>query len=361
MSYLKFAKNIFFKKKAMPVYLVVFLTERCTARCRHCLLGGRIKHPDELTLDEYRKFTKTLDPILFLLITGGDVFLRDDLTDIIHAFYKKPGFLNLGIPSNGYLTDRIISATEKILSTCPEMDFAIDISIDGLGEEHDNIRNTKGIFQKAVETYKQLEKIEKRFPRFKVNIAVTISSYNHDKLDDLYEYLTKELKVKTINNLLVRGDPREDCAKDVDLEKYQELNIRLSNDSYCGVLPGYRGFMIADFINAMKLVRQKAIYRISKEDRMVYPCYAGQLSCVIYPDGDVQPCELIDHKMGNLREVNYDFRKIWFGIEKETIVDWIKHNKCHCTYECFLTNSILFNISAYKDVLKELWQIKKRN
>ena len=43
------------------------------------------------------------------------------------------------------------------------------------------------------------------------------------------------------------------------------------------------------------------------------PCYAANLSGVIYAGGDVYPCEILEEPLGNLRDADYDFRKIWFS------------------------------------------------
>ena len=33
----------------------------------------------------------------------------------------------------------------------------------------------------------------------------------------------------------------------------------------------------------------------------------------MFANGDIYPCELlIDRKLGNVREADYDFKKIWF-------------------------------------------------
>jgi len=42
------------------------------------------------------------------------------------------------------------------------------------------------------------------------------------------------------------------------------------------------------------------------------PCYAGNISGVMYPEGDVYPCELLgkEHKIGNIRDFELDFKII---------------------------------------------------
>ncbi|MBN1551004.1 radical SAM protein, partial [bacterium] len=342
-SYLKFIPRVFFKRSVLPHYLVFFVTKNCTAKCKHCLLGDRAVSHDEFTLDEIEKMTYTMDPLLFLLITGGDPFLRDDVVDIVKLFYKYPGFRNLGMPSNGFLSDKIVPAVEQILRDCKGIDFAVDISIDAVGGDHDRIRGVPGLFDRAVDTYKNLKKLQDRYRNFNLNVAVTVSHFNYKTLDRLYEFLKNELGVVNINHLLCRGDPRDPEALDVDMDYYVRFSKQLDDDIKKRLLSGYSGYPFANVINAMKLVRQRLIHKIATQKRFFTPCYAGRLGVILYPDGTLAPCELRTEVMGNLREKSYDFRSIMESDRAEFVRQTIDKEKCYCTYECFLTNAVIFN------------------
>ncbi|MBN1296318.1 radical SAM protein [bacterium] len=357
-SYLTFGARIFRKTGVLPHYLVFFVTKNCTANCRHCLLGGGAHSENELTVEEIEHSTRHMDPLLFLLITGGDPFIRTDISEIVKAFYRRPGFRNLGMPSNGYLTDRIVGEAERILVDCPGIDFAIDISIDGIGADHDDIRQRPGLFDRAVETYRRLQALTRKYANFNLNVAVTVSSFNHDKLDALYDFLKTELGVVNINHLLCRGNPTDPLALDVDMEKYRAFSERLDQDLRQHALLGYHGYPFADLVNAMKIVRQKLIQKTRVEDRYLTPCYAGRLGVILYPDGDIAPCELRSEVMGNLRANGYHFREILESETAHRIRRMIADQRCHCTYECFLTNAVMFNPKWLFRVLVESARIK---
>ncbi len=357
-GYLKFAPRVFWKKNALPHYLVFFVTRRCTAKCGHCLLGDRCFSERELSLEEIESFSRNMDPLLFLLITGGDPFIRKDLPDIIKTFYRNPGFRNLGMPSNGYLTDKIADDVESILVDCPNIDFAVDISIDGIGESHDRIRGVPGLFDRAMETYRKLEILQNRFDNFNLNVAVTVSAFNHMKLESLYTFLKTELKVKTINHLLCRGNPRDPDALQVDMDKYSDFSDMLDEDMKKDILTGYKGYPFADLVNGMKMIRQKVIRQTAEEGRPVVPCYAARLGAVVYPNGDVMACELRDDKLGNLREMDYRFNEIVRSARAESIRRKITDENCHCTYECFLTNGVMFTPRLTMSVVWESLKLK---
>lgn len=357
-GYLRHLGDIIRKKSSTPLYLVFFITENCTAKCVHCLLGERAPRKDELTIDEIEKISASMDEILFLLLTGGEPFLRDDIAEIAYIYFKNNRVSNLGIPSNGSLQEKVVSSAEKILEKCPGIDFAIDISIDAIDAEHDRLRGYEGLFEKALWTYRELRKLKKKYSNFNLNVALTASGYNQEKLPEIYAYLKDELGADAITYLLTRGTPRDPAAKGVDIKKYLELANIIEDDTKKNALSGYKRFFGCDLINAMKIVRQKVIAEIVTENKSVLPCYAGSLSAVITSNGELCPCELLDRKMGNLRDVNYDFKKLWNSETADNIRRYIKESKCFCTYECFLTNSILFTPSIFPTVFREWAGIK---
>jgi radical SAM protein with 4Fe4S-binding SPASM domain len=76
----------------------------------------------------------------------------------------------------------------------------------------------------------------------------------------------------------------------------------------------------------------------------ISPCYAGGLFGIITASGSIYPCEILKYKlMGNLRENNMDFMKIWNNKKTKDAKNFIKKTNCNCTYECALTYSILGN------------------
>ena len=84
---------------------------------------------------------------------------------------------------------------------------------------------------------------------------------------------------------------------------------------------------IADMADLFRYVSDSGL----AEHKQQIHCYAGIAGAVIDNEGNVSPCE---HKQpyGNLRENDYDFRKIWHSesaekMRKET------YNSCFCTNE----------------------------
>ena len=75
-------------------------------------------------------------------------------------------------------------------------------------------------------------------------------------------------------------------------------------------------------------------YQLAKktlyEQRQVIPCYAGWASCQLAPNGDLWSCCIRAEGVGNLRENDYDLRRIWRGAEMANLRQSIYQGECHC-------------------------------
>jgi len=370
MNYVKFAPRILYKKGASPLYFVLFVTKNCNARCGHCLLGSHERHTGELTIDEIEKVSRSMDDMIFFTPTGGEPFLRKDLPEIVKIFHKNNHAPNVGIPTNGSLVSRVVDGTREMLDACPDLDLHIDISIDGVGEDHDRFRGFKGLFDRAIRTYRELRVLEKHYKNFSACIQIAVSAYNHEKLNELYDYLKTYVGVNTVFTLLLRGGPKDPAAKytppidpeanQFNIDNYLDFHYRLERDNKARELSGYYKLPFGDFINAKRIIRPKLITQMVKERRFVIPCYAGTLGGNMFSNGDVLACELMGQGqiLGNVRDCNYDFKKIWHSQKANEVRAWISKTKCYCTYECFMTVNILFNPLMYPVILKEWATLK---
>lgn len=357
LSCLKFSKR-FLIKKGMPLYLIFFVTSKCNAKCKHCWYWKNINQDsNELGLDEIEKISKGLGGLMFLNLAGGEPFLRDNLPEIVRIFYKNNFVKNISTNTNGLLTKKIVSNTKDILKTCKDLYFTVNVSIDGIGKDHDEIRGVNGLFKKALNTYEKLRVLEEKYDKFSTGVSITVSSHNQHKLGSLYDFIKNKMGVKNISIFLTRGNPRETSVKNVNINRYEELSRLLEKDIKEGNL-GYSGFPFSSVINLKDILMHDMIVDIVKNKRFILPCFAGTLSGVIYDNGDVYPCELLDQKMGNLRDSGYDFKKIWFSKKAENARKFIKDEECFCTHECFFNANILFNPKIFPLLIKELINAK---
>jgi radical SAM protein with 4Fe4S-binding SPASM domain len=109
------------------------LTYRCNLHCRHCYTdpyNSKEFFPCELTLDEIHRLLDEMQQmgIVWLNLTGGDIFMHPHFFEIYEAAVRK-GFL-LQLYTNGTLFTK---ATIERLQQMPP--FTIDISCHSVTEE----------------------------------------------------------------------------------------------------------------------------------------------------------------------------------------------------------------------------------
>lgn len=343
-DYLKHSKKIFFKKGVLPVQVTFFVTNKCNCACKHCFALKELNNPlrDDLTLDEIRQISFSMGNFIYLLIGGGEPFLRPDLPEIVRIFYENNNVLNVTIATNGSLTDTIIDCTKQILRNFMNT-LTINVSFDGIGKDHDNIRKQKGIFEKAVLTHNALKRLKTDFQNLNVGIIITHSPFNQDKIKDTYLWLKKNLMPDSIVLNYMRGDIEYGTGGKMNISFYEELSRMIEKDNISGEIVGHRKFSLSDFNIASKIMMRKLVSQTVWQKKWQSTCYAGILNCVIMNDGVIFPCEMLDMAMGNLRENNYNFKKIWFSENAEKIRQFIRETKCFCTEECNININILFN------------------
>jgi MoaA/NifB/PqqE/SkfB family radical SAM enzyme len=343
------------RELAFPVYLVLFVKGVCHAKCLHCFLPSLEDHHTasrELSLTEIEKLAKHLGPAPYsVLLAGGEPFLRKDLGGIISALSDNRELRAIKVVTNGFFTDRTLATWEQILSSRSDKYYGATMSFDGLRELHDHIRGVKGIFDKAIATFKGLKALERRYPNFEVDVNVTVSRFNQDHLSPLYDYLRDELHAGNVMCTVTRGAPNDPRAKDIDIEKYSAFRRKLEDDLSSGSMRGHTRFGRSDTLNAINITQRDRIERMLRESKYISPCNAGRLSAVIGSDGQVYACELLNDTLGDLRANDYDLMKVWNSPEAHRLRANISKTNCFCTYENANLLNVLYQPRYYPRIM----------
>lgn len=355
------------KFNQLPSYFIFYPTSRCNLKCSHCFYHDSLnKKFDELTTDEINKITKTMDPILSLILTGGEPYLRHDLDKIVKIFYENTKVPIITIPSNGWYLDKMDKQIKNMMEWCPYLTLNQQISIDGIGVDHNSIRMDKQVvggdnsFEKAIKTIHHLKKLQKIYERINIGIIITFTSDNQNKFKEIIKEIYSLTKPDNISINLVRGDPKQKVNLDLDLKLYKEAVEYRDNLFYEKKMSGHSKFEGNRLATAGRILLNKLVYKTFEENKYSTPCFAGNLSGVMYPEGDVYPCEILDesHKIGNIRDFELDFKKLWLSNKAKKEVKFIRKTKCFCTHECFNIVNILFNPKFYPEVLNVSKKIK---
>ena len=327
----KLVKLSVFKRYTSPWQLIHFITSRCNAKCSHCFYWENLnQNNNELTLEEIDKITKTLPDLYYLTISGGEPFLRQDLAAVIKTYYKNTPLRQVVIPTNGILKQKILKDCQDVMESCLGLKLNVGVSLDGLKDEHNRIRGVD-CFDKAIDTFFALKGMFRNNKNFKTTVIATITASNQYNFDDFYNYVENVLKPDSFAINLIRGTPKDVTLSEINSRMYEKyLNLKMKR----------RNKTLRDYID---IRRSKIILQTFNENKQVIPCVAGKIDAVLYEDGRMTPCEMLNYSIGNIRDYDYDFRAVW----KSEILDHyrqkIKCEKCFCTHECFMRTAIVFS------------------
>jgi len=357
LSYAKY----FSRKYKKPLYLTVFVTNRCNLKCKHCFYWNSLNKPEEISIEDFTKLAKSLKGILNVGLTGGEPFLRSDIEKIVQIFHKYSKPKVISIVTNGSMPDKVAAKVEEILRQNPGLHLTVSVSLDGFEKFHDGIRQVKGSYKKALATIRLLKNIRKKNPALNVGVITTLSSLNRNNMQKFYVFLRDKLGIDSLQTNFLRGRPRKADVDAKDIKMYKIIADKTKKDVYEGNIKGYTNFFGARLYQATNIVFRDVVYDTIKNNDYRLPCAAGRLNGVVYPNGRVYACEILEETyMGDLKENDYDIRKIWNSKKADEVRLFIYATKCFCTHECQLTTSVLFNPRYALKAIKEYGIIKIR-
>ena len=328
------------RRAPRPITLTFSITNRCQSRCQTCRIWELYRtHPErsdeELSLDEIERIFRGMRHIYFFNVSGGEPFLREDLADIFDLAmrYLTPRVLHT--PTNALSPKRIEETTIQILQRMRRSGYdaplTVKPSLDGIGEQHDRIRGVPGNFGRFLETLDRLQRLQQPYPQLHVEVGTVISRANMADVDAIADFV-HTLGVESYRNEIAEqraeffniGDPITPSAKEYgDLVRGFARRIRENTT---------RKRDLAKMTESLRLVYYEYASRILSENRQVLPCYAGITNAHINPYGQVWPCCVLgyDQPMGELREAEYDFERVWQSQQAAQVRAYIKAGNCAC-------------------------------
>ena len=328
--------RLFGLPQILPKSVVLISTFKCNSRCKTCNIWQKyVKNPSlesqEMTLDEFIIFIDNNEFLQDINLSGGEVYLRDDIVDMWQYLDCKG--LATAVTTNGVNVD-LIKRKESILlkKLSGKNNRELQISIDGLGETHDFIRGISGNYEKAIELLNWAFRKERQYPFFKVSITHNITPYNYHQLSEFVKYFINfglkpsqiSIKVAQTSSLLYDN-----------IDTYEFVNSsRKMISAVEGIqreIPYYRHYYYTRLIPTF----------LENSRKPLIPCYAGFTICYIDPCWNVYPCSFLNTKIGNLRDYNFELKKLWETDVIKKVQDRVKKGLCpHCWISCFSSPSI---------------------
>ena len=340
----------FTRKESLPgpIQLVVFVTDRCNARCAHCFNWKALNQgANLLSSEELGAFAKELGSVLTTSLSGGEPFLRGDVAGVAGLFSSGSVF----IPTNGLQPERIESEVRSMLdsSRTTARPLVVSLSLDGPPELHDSIRGVPGNFARLKETYHRLVELKSDAAgQLRIKIGTVLCNRNVDAIPALIDLVAAEMPEADFHDFeIFRGDSPDRSLAAPFVDELEQLKpFIFAAWGRCAFFG--RSHPVKSWL-ALGLKRFLYTLHIEtlKQKRQLIPCYAGRTSVVVDETGTLSFCELRE-KIGNLREA--PFKEIWRSERAERVRSSIERGECHCVHSCFQQKNILLNPKLWPHV-----------
>ncbi|MFM2375351.1 MAG: hypothetical protein RLZZ165_448 [Bacteroidota bacterium] len=252
--------------------LMIYATDLCDSRCKHCLIWAKrpVQHlPKETVygLMENKCVTKHTK----VGLEGGEFLLHPDSREIM-AWYRKH-HPNFDLLSNCLKPDSLI---EAVKATPP---VRLYISLDGTEETYNAMRGKDGYRS----VLKVIETLESVVP---ISVMYCVSPWN--SMDDLVHVA----EVCTFHGI------------DLRVGVYSDIRFFDTKDA------AYQQSSLGTIPESLKRFKENYDYLVLydqwQEGKLVLPCKSILDSVVVLPNGDVPICMHLEDKLGNVHQNSLD-------------------------------------------------------
>jgi MoaA/NifB/PqqE/SkfB family radical SAM enzyme len=323
-----------------PTVLIFHCTFVCDARCEMCFNWERGDRKSDMTLAEIDgAFSDPLwSRVEIANLSGGEPTTRNDMVDIVRVMLDRlPRLRKFGINTTGLTPHRAIPMLTKTAELCQERGviFSTRVSIDGVGEMHNQVRKVKSGFDKALKTIRAMQELQQRVP-FNFGISTTIFSMNLEDAENILAWARRE-QLDIVFNMVRFTDPmlgNADKAAALRPIGKEEERMRAFFMERVRMDPLFDG--------------QNYIYlhyadMISNGYHRLAPCPFQSQGVMLNPNGDLFFCENSD-VVGNVRDESA--AEIYFRANSQAHREAIRDEKCPtCLSPCQM------NVSAVKQVV----------
>jgi AdoMet-dependent heme synthase len=265
----------------VPLAVQLDITYRCNERCVHCYLDHH-DHGEMTTAEILRLIEEMADAgVLTLTLSGGEIFLRKDLFEIVEHARRltfcvklKTNALLIGAREAARLRDLAVQEIQvSIYSHRPEV--------------HDSITLVPGSLKRSLSAIRFLKAQDLKVVMANVLMRQNMSDYAAVK--DLAEEIGVEFTLDpTITPMMDGNRSILSLGADADTlrDVFRDSVVVGDVDEFCAI-PSDTG-------------------EVNLDSR---PCSAGHTTCYVSPYGDVFPCVQFPLPTGNVRRER--FVDIW--------------------------------------------------
>ena len=335
-------------KVIAPTVLHVNVNLRCNTRCAMCNIW-ELKSPHELGLDQLE--TIFSDPVYarieYLLLAGGEPTLRDDLPEMVELMHRHmPRLKKLMIPSNVIHSLAVRRQYPRIARYCADrkIRLTLAVSLDGIGDTHDQVRGVKGAFDKVMGSIAFLKQLQKEAP-FNLSLDPTIFSMNLHEMQRLKE-LAEQLQLPiTFQIAATAADYYHNDGQDDVLRVDEGGRVRMINFLK-------RQAAESSLFDALAYYYAEVVENLEGAQARGLPCPFADQGLLLNPDASLQYCHN-SRPIGNALERGSG--SVYYDKDNLEYRDRVRRETCpSCRMSC------LFFVSLRKEAFPFLSFILKR-
>lgn len=304
------------RAKRLPLVAQFELTSRCNLRCKMCYVCNQSKTSEIMKKEKSAKEWITLAEqardagALYLLLTGGEVFIRKDFREIYEAV-SDMGF-NIQIYSNGTL---ITPEIAKWLGKRPPSKLSITL-YGASAETYKTITGDASAFEKTLRGIDLLKQ-----ENITLAMRTTIVKGNRNDVENMFDIAQQKGIIYGISQYI--SPRREGTSTD-------PVSERLTPNESMDYVQGIR-----EFINKRTAHDQIAKTRKSSEQQNIMPtdidsivesmdnlhensafaCSAGHCAFWVTWDGRMTPCGMMSEPVVDI--FHKDFKDAWEELKEK--------------------------------------------
>jgi MoaA/NifB/PqqE/SkfB family radical SAM enzyme len=337
-----------------PTVLIFNCTWVCDARCEMCNNWKWGNRKEDVTLDQIDRIfdTSFWGAVENLNISGGEPTTRNDLPEMVELFHRRlPRMRKIGVNTTGLTPSRAIPMLTRIVEFCGKQNLllSVRVSIDGIGDVHDQVRNVKRGFDKASQTIDAMQALAARSPHFQFGLASTIFAKNLDDAARIREW-ARAKNLDIVFNMLRFTD---NMLHNRDLE--EKIGFGSREEEFM------RAFFLDRVAEESVLSGQAFTYlhyadMIANGYHRTMPCPFQRQGLLLNPNGDLFYCEN-SAKLGNALDTPAE--ELYFGTANLAHRQALKRDTCPtCLSPCQVNVGAMKQVVPYVKFLTRAYQVK---
>lgn len=174
-----------------PLQVGFAVNNTCNTFCEMCNVW-QMKPKSQLALDEIRRIfgSSLFRHCATISLTGGEPSMRRDFAELPTTLAQvMPALRQVNLTSNGFATDAIVGGIERFVPQLRArgVSFGVNLSMDGVGEVHNTVRNNPKAWANLDATVRALVELRRRIP-FNLVLACTFTHSNVENARDVLDY-----------------------------------------------------------------------------------------------------------------------------------------------------------------------------